>query len=136
MPDLLHDLDRPLPVAWDGRPLEWSPWAQSSLVFICDRSKRKNGLTHPTCSACGSQRPALTSVALRSPLPTDTIPGEVLRIHRNGEPVHAQEPAPAYRDLHASRCLDCGHDSVVDIRTGEAWDLDPSDYGPEGSVAP
>lgn len=130
------DLDRPLPVSWDGRALQWGSWEQTSLVFLCDRSKRKNGLTHPECSACGSIRPALRAVALRSPLPTDTIDGDYLRTHRNGRPVYAQEPAPAYRDLIAHRCLDCGHDSVVDMRTGEAWDLDETDYGPEGSNAP
>lgn len=129
-------LDRPLPVAWDGRPLEWGPWSVAPLTFICDRSKRKNGCTHPTCSACGSQRPALVAVALRRPLAGDTEPGEYLRRHRNGRRVYAQEPMPAYRDLHAQRCRDCGHDSVVDMRSGEVWDLDESDYGPEGSVAP
>lgn len=134
MPDL--DLDRPLPVAWDGRPLEWGPWREGSLVFICDRSKRKNGLTHPTCSACGSMRPARSAVALRSPIAGDVEPGEQLRIHRNGKPVYAMEPMPAYRDLVAHRCVDCGHDTVYDFRADEAWDLDPSDYGPEGSVAP
>lgn len=130
------DLDRPLPVAWDGRPLTWGPWSVSPLVFICDRSKRKHGLSHPSCSACGSIRPALTAVALRSPIAGDVEPGEYLRRHRTGRPVYAQEPMPAYRDLHVARCRDCGHDSVVDLRSGEVWDLDPSDYGPEGSVAP
>ena len=129
------DLDRPLPVAWDGRPLEWLPWEPAPLVFICDRSKRKHGLSHPSCSACGSTRPGLTASALRHPIASDVEQGEYLRRHRNGMPVYAQEPMPAYRDLHASRCLDCGHDTVVDLRSGEVWDLDPSDYGPEGSIA-
>jgi len=37
--------------------------------------------------------------------------------------------------LLAYRC-ECGHDVVFNHETGEAWDLDPSDYGPEGSVDP
>lgn len=55
-------------------------------------------------------------------------------MHRNGTRVYAQEPMPAYRDLVAFRCVDCGHDVVHDRRTGEDWDLDETDYGPDGST--
>lgn len=51
-----------------------------------------------------------------------------------------QETAYGYRDnipgvLVAFRCPDCLHDVVVDPHTDEWWDLDDSDYGPEGSTA-
>lgn len=132
----LVNLDRPLPVKWDGRPVTWGDWQENGRIFICDRTKRKNGLLIPACSACGSTRPSLHSTGLRHPLASDTEAGEFLRTHRNGRPVYAQEPMPAYRDLHAERCQDCGHDTVYDARTDESWDLDDTDYGPEGSVAP
>lgn len=100
------------------------------------RSKRKNGLIVPTCDVCGRVGRKLRSTGLRGPVPGATVEGERLRIHRNGRPVHATEPAPALRTLHASRCVGCGHDQVLDTETNELWDLDDSDYGPDGSVAP
>lgn len=135
MPDTTDLLAHPLPVAWDGRPVTWSDWRPGVLVFICDRSKRKHGLSHPACGACGSITPAPYAFGLREPAPGATIPGEYLRTHRNGRPVYSQEPAPAYRDLIADRCPDCGTDSVYDLATDEAWTLDETDYGPAGSVA-
>jgi hypothetical protein len=132
--NLLREHD--LPPKWDGRVIEWGAWAENGPIFICDRTKRKGGLYVPTCAACGSTRPKLQSVGLRHPAPEDTEPGEYLRTHRNGTPVYAQEPMPAYRELHAERCQDCGHDTVYDMRSNESWDLDDTDYGHEGSVAP
>lgn len=134
MPDV--DLARPLPVAWDGRALEWGPFRSTGPIFICDRSKRKHDPI-PRCDNCGSQRPPLHAIAKRSPKPGDSEPGEYLRTHpRTGKRIYAQDPTPPYRDLHASRCVDCGHDVVYDSRTNEAWDLDKTDYGPQGSRPP
>lgn len=127
---------RALPALWDGRPVEWSPFQLEPPMFICDRSKRKNGLLIPTCNACGATGPKLRAIGLRQPAPGATTEGEYLRTHRNGQPVHAIDPAPAYRDLHATRCTRCAHDQVYDTATTELWDLDDTDYGPEGSSAP
>jgi len=35
--------------------------------------------------------------------------------------------------LYVTRCA-CGHDVVYDRETDESWDLDLSDYGPDGST--
>lgn len=35
--------------------------------------------------------------------------------------------------LVVDRCPGCGHDTVTDQATGKLWDLDLSDYGPDGS---
>lgn len=129
-------LARVLPAFWDGRPVTWDAFTAEPRMFICDRSKRKNGLHIPTCDVCGHTGPKLRATGLRQPAPGASEPGEYLRLHRNGTPVYAQEPAPAYRDLHATRCPECGHDQVYDMATGEAWDLDDTDYGPDGSAAP
>jgi hypothetical protein len=130
-------IERPLPRAWDGRPVQWQePWREAGRVFICDRSRRKNGLIVPTCSACGSPRPPLHTMGLLYPIAGDVVEGEYVRRHRTGRPLHALEEAPPTWALHAQRCQDCGHDTVYDFRTGEVWDLDESDYGPDGSVAP
>jgi ribosomal protein S27E len=129
------DSFRPLPVSWDARPVDWEPWREQGRIFICDRSKRKSGLTIPSCSVCGSRR-LFSTTGLRHPIAGDTVQGEYLRTHRNGDRVFAQEPMPPYRDLFATRCGDCGHDQVYDARSGELWDLGPEDYGLTGSVAP
>lgn len=45
---------------------------------------------------------------------------------------HKLKPLARVR-LAAFRCLDCRHDSVIDLGTGLGWDLDDSDYGDKGS---
>ena len=35
--------------------------------------------------------------------------------------------------LRVERCALCLHDKVVDLHSFEVWDLDPLDYGPDGS---
>ena len=127
----------PLPVAWDGRAIRWREWREVGPVFMCDRSKRKYGLKiGPECSSCGTVGRAFSAVGVVDPMPGDVEQGEYLRTHRNGEPVFAQEPAPARAELTLHRCPSCGHDQVFDSRTGEAWDLGPEDYGPAGSTDP
>lgn len=136
MPDQLTiETPRPLPALWDGRRVDWSPLQLEPPIFACDRSKRKNGLLIPICDACGHLGPKLRATGLRQPALGATVEGEYLRTHRNGHPVHAIDPAPAYRDLHATRCPSCAHDQVYDTATHELWDLDDTDYGPEGSTA-
>lgn len=99
---------RSLPVSWDGEPVDWGRWEGVLPVFICDRSRRKVAVA--VCAGCG-------------------IPDGARRAQcwgmRRGR-----------RDLFAIRCLDCGHDVVLDKRTGDAWDLGPEDYGLSGSNPP
>lgn len=97
----------PLPVSWDGVPVEWGPWEPAAPIFICDRSRRKPLVD--VCTACG--RPSASQ-----PL--------------------AWGKRRGVRDLVAFRCMGCGHDSVLDRRTDEAWELGPEDYGRDGSIRP
>jgi hypothetical protein len=46
----------------------------------------------------------------------------------------SRRPALALWRLFAFRCQDCRHDQVLDLNTRELWDLDHTDYGPEGST--
>lgn len=127
--------DRPLPVAWDGRAVEWRGWLDTGPIFICDRSKRTNGLTIPTCEECGSVRFRSCS-GIVEPRPEDRERGEFLRYGPAGRPVYAIDlPAPTM-ELTAHRCVGCGHDQVYEWPTGELWDLEPEDYGLLGSTAP
>lgn len=103
------DLERPLPVSWDGAEVAWREWANVGPVFMCDRSKRKHGLTiGPECSACGAAGRALSAAGVVDGLAV----------------------------LVATRCLSCGHDQVYDRDADVLWDLGPEDYGLLGSVAP
>lgn len=98
----------PLPISWDGDPVEWGPWEPTVPILICDRSRRRRAWDS-ICAGCG-----------RSSIAAPMCWGK-----RRG-----------IRDLVAFRCTGCGHDSVLDRRTGEAWELGPEDYGLAGSVAP
>jgi hypothetical protein len=55
---------------------------------------------------------------------------------RSGKTYEVAQDVPArpLRDIYAARCRHCGHDVVTDTRTDERWDLEPEDYGPEGST--
>lgn len=95
-----------LPTAWDGHPVSWGTWV-ASTVFMCNRSK---GTVDLACEECGH-------------------PGDH-RLSIRGVLQDAQRLS-----LVLTRCTQCGADTVVDWRF-EVWELDASDYGPEGSVAP
>lgn len=97
----------PLPISWDGEPVEWGPWEPTAPMFLCDRSRRKQA--QAVCTGCGRSS--------------------------NGQPI-CWGKRRGVRDLIAFRCTGCGHDSVLDRRTNEAWELGPEDYGAAGSVAP
>lgn len=103
----------PLPVKWDGLPVTWRPWEPWARVFICDRSRRKPAPPE-RCPSCGDLwMPASATGLMRRP-------GDRWDI----------------ASLVAWRCTTCGHDQVFDRHTGESWDLEPDDYGPDGSVDP
>ena len=98
----------PLPISWDDEPVEWGLWEPAIQIFICDRSSRRK-YQPEVCAGCG--RPS------------------------HGQPM-CWGKRRGIRDLVAFRCTGCGHDSVLDRRTGESWELGPEDYGLAGSVAP
>lgn len=67
------------------------------------------------------------------------LPAEELACQECGavdEPMISWGKRGPFRDIYAARCRHCWHDVVTDTRTGERWDLDPSDYGPAGSTNP
>ncbi|MGX5770818.1 hypothetical protein ACWKWN_08710 [Microbacterium trichothecenolyticum] len=103
------DVFGPLPISWDGEVVEWGPWEPALPIWICDRSRRGKRPLVDVCAACGRESQA-------SPL--------------------AWGKRRGIRDLVAFRCIGCGHDSVLDRRTDEAWELGPEDYGLAGSVRP
>lgn len=100
---------RPLPVAWDGAPVEWSPF-RIPQVFICPP-------TPECCPTCGDTSPSAHAQG---------------RVHH---PTYPYAP-PRMLCLSAYRCPGCGLDTVLDHATGEWWTLDDTDYGPEGSNPP
>lgn len=94
---------RPLPVAWDGVPVEWEPFDYTP-IHICPPPPPE------PCPECGRIAPRATAIGIRRPV---------------------QWHGP----LTAFRCTHCGHDQVYDENGGTTWDLDPLDYGPDGSWA-
>lgn len=101
-----------LPPFWDGVPVIWLGWKtiESTLDWHLP-------LDQVACSQCGGL-------------------GEGTLINPGTRP--ATEPHEGWsaqlRDIYAFRCPHCGHDHVHDLNTNESWDLDPDDYGPEGST--
>lgn len=102
----------PLPCAWDGREVNWGSWESTDRIVICPPP--------PSRCECGSNRAPFIAVGLRA---ADSGTGRFARPH-------------ALRDLHASRCPDCGQVDVWDMDSDEVWTLDESDYGPGGSMPP
>jgi hypothetical protein len=123
-----------LPPKWDHRVVEWSGW-EDALVFICPPTKPS------PCDACGSRSPRSRNRGKVYPLSGETFTVERVIQHRlrSGrfyETVRDEEKrAWAVWRLFATRCPDCRADRVYDADTGEWYDLDGTDYGPNGSVA-
>lgn len=93
----------PLPVAWDGEPVEWGDW-QAAQVFIC-RGSRARMHAHG-CRECDYDGGAHLSV--RGAAGDGDLP------------------------LRLSRCPNCALDMVVDWDQA-VWTLGEDDYGPDGS---
>lgn len=97
------------PATANPLPVAWDGaqivWSQwrAGNVFICARGPSKS---EGTCTECGSRSPRMLSIR-----------GHVYQ--------------PQYY-LSLMRCPNCGADSVVDWE-GNAWELNESDYGPDGS---
>lgn len=99
--------DHDLPPSWDGVSIEWWGWGTSdtSLEYHLP-------LDQLACTHCGGLGGARINWGSR----------------------HEPKEDRQIRSLWAARCQDCGHDQVHDILTKEHWDLDPDDYGDEGST--
>lgn len=101
-----------LPPKWDGVPVTWRGWQvfESSMDFHLT-------LDQLACDKCGG-------LGEGTLINTGTRP--------NTEP---EEGGPTQlRNITAFRCPHCGHDSIWDMATDLHWDLDPNDYGDEGST--
>ena len=122
-----HDL----PVSWDGVPVTWRPWsdARSTLAYHASDEEL-------ACEQCGLIDEPITTSGLRPALDRATRAELRTRHTRSGHPytVAVDVPTTPVYDLHTFRCRGCGHDTVLDDRTGELWDLEPDDYGPDGST--
>jgi hypothetical protein len=121
-----------LPPKWDGLlVVKWTPWEAQTPAFICPPPK-----TRPCCPGCGSPEPSVVCrgmVALRPDLTREQWEYEEENRARLGKLAHKRKNVALWR-LHAFRCQDCRLDSVCDTDTDEWWDLDHTDYGPEGST--
>ncbi len=114
-----------MPPFWDGMPVEWNPWDEDHLTFLCG-SKKCVDAAWQTCEHCGYQGHFLTSRGVVRTRP-EQVPSISLG---NLQPQHFVDT------LHATRCPRCGVTHVID-RLGstdpQEWILDKSDYSPGGS---
>lgn len=108
-------LTRALPDLWDWEPVKWSAWTDDLLDVSSFRFHAP--IEAWACNQCGSLGKLWVCTGIR---PARADLGETRPL----------------RNLYATRCQDCGHDTVTDQRTRETWDLDETDYGPAGSVKP
>ena len=122
---LLREHD--LPPFWDGLAVVWGQWTTDlPVVFVCPPPKRP-----ATCHGCGStaeQHQAKGRVARAAFITHD-------RIHEydaKHDPLGRGKPVALVR-LFVWRCPGCLLDVVWDIDTDEWFDLDHTDYGPDGS---
>lgn len=135
MNDLLTLLrEHDLPPRWDGLATVWDGWETQIPAFVCPPPKSS------CCSACGSLATPVVNRGRVARVPAVTH--DRIREHDDkrarlgaGNGHLAGRPVALYR-LHAFRCPDCRHDVVWDVDTDEWFDLDHTDYGPEGSTAP
>lgn len=135
MPDLLTGLrEHDLPPFWDGFAVDWAHWRtvpteQAERVFLCPPPRDP-----ASCSACGvidaGFQFALGQMATRKHISHDDI-AEHERRQAAGEISYDVNVALPIFEVY--RCLHCSHDTVYDRQRSEWWDLDHTDYGPEGS---
>lgn len=112
MSDLLYlARDHDLPPRWDGHAVTWTGWTEPPVVHMCGRGAAV--LSRHVCVACGSVTPTVMNTGRY-----------FVRSMRSGR-ING-------RRITVFRCPDCRHDMVRDYDRAW-WDLDPSDYGDEGS---
>lgn len=112
-----------LPTHWDGARITWEGWKEQIDVQICPPPKKPD-----TCTRCGSTTPQPVNNGTIWASTAGVTPIRRARIHFPDEVVIG--------NLVAFRCPDCRTDSVLDMRTGELWDLDETDYLESGSWEP
>jgi hypothetical protein len=120
-----------LPPRWDGRLIvEWTPW-EPQLVT----SMRFHRQSRDCCPGCGSPEPPVTArgmVAHDRNLTREQWEAFKENAQRLGALAHKRKQVATWR-LRVFRCQDCRHDQVWDVETDTTWDLDHTDYGPDGS---
>jgi hypothetical protein len=125
----LHRI-RPLPPKWDGVPVEWTAWRldRTTIAYHAPADQL-------VCGKCGTVDESMHAMGKRLPPEGEMVRSTETRKLKSGRTYEREVWVPAWPvyDLFASRCRHCGHDAVTDQRTGDAWDLDESDYGPDGS---
>lgn len=119
-----------LPPSWDGEPVTWGTWSEYDTTLAHHAPAEALA-----CRECGAVAERAVNWGSRPPA-TETVLSPVTKRTRSGRTYINHEPRPArpVRDLCAFRCRHCGHDSVIDERTGESWELGPEDYTAEGST--
>lgn len=125
---------KPLPIAWDGHLVRWEQQPDLGILRMCvvDDGHPVEPHLPEHCAACGVVTARRHWVGIVHPLPGDLMTTECTT--RSGRTYLADRPARVpERRLHLSRCPECGHDTVWDARTDLVWDLEPDDYGPDGS---
>lgn len=131
---------RTLPPLWDGRRVEWDELTEQTPTTLELFHMTKAQRAQDVCTTCGTPgRESLHTVGVVHPLPGDTMESSAPRkSKRTGRTIHVPITVSArpLRRLHLTRCQTCGLDVVWDSQTDEWWDLDDSDYGPEGSTDP
>lgn len=118
-----------LPPFWDGVPVTWDAWSdvRSTLILHVPAEAM-------ACDQCGAVDENLIAWGLRPPAEATYMTTKVKTL-KSGRKYDRQVEVEAWpvRDIYAARCRHCGHDRVTDTRTDEVWDLDETDYVPEGS---
>lgn len=129
--ELVHSKND-LPPSWDGRKVTWDEWSniRTSLAYHLKPEEM-------ACDQCGAVDESLIAWGLRDPTPGATMSQTQTKTTRSGKKyaIAVEAPACPMRDLYAARCRHCGHDVVTDTETDERWDLDETDYGPQGSTS-
>lgn len=107
-----HDL----PPRWDGDAVLWEPWRDELEITMCPPPRSPE-----RCSDCGSTK-----------APTNTFGRIWFGVD---DPAGGPPRRPPDKMLSLSRCRDCQGDTVFDGfgPNAQAWRLDPSDYGDNGS---
>ena len=124
-----HDL----PPRWDGRPVTWSGWDTGPTGFICPPPKNE------CCHACGSHAPTVFNhgyVAISHLITDEEITAAQAARDLLPPGLRHKIDSLVRLELTAYRCPDCNTDLVEDQVTGLWWELDHTDYGPDGSNPP
>ncbi|UYM26626.1 hypothetical protein SEA_BAUER_77 [Arthrobacter phage Bauer] len=120
-----------LPPSWDGLKVAWDAWSDVRTTLPLHLPAEDMA-----CDKCGTVDEFLIAWGLRDPAePTCTTTRTKTTRSGRKYDVQVEVPARPMRDIYAARCRHCSHDIVTDTRTNERWDLDETDYGPEGSTS-